>query len=264
MVLLSAVTLLFRILVLCSPSFWSYTSKYALRSSTTRYMKLFLESKSYEIESIFFKSDIPFREQVQLQRTEQPPRVSSNKPRYNPTSENKKSKYSATKMKLRSASKVIPSYSATSSRRHVQEILQIAQKGSVEVLLKAITNANDASVQLSIAEATNCTKPAGRLTIREYNMLIKELCDGGRIHECSKILTVMAKAGVKPSLVTYTTLISRAGAWQKVQLAEVYFRRMLDDGIKADAQAYNSLINAYAKAGETDRCESQNLFGDLN
>jgi leucine-rich PPR motif-containing protein len=84
-------------------------------------------------------------------------------------------------------------------------------------------------------------------------MLIKELCDGGKIEHSTKILNEMSKAGVKPSLVTYTTLISRAGAWQKVQLAEMYFRKMLEDGIPADAQAYNSLINAYAKAGETDR-----------
>lgn len=215
-------------------------------------MRLFLDSKGYEIESIFSKSDVVFRDPIQPLRPEHSQRVSNSKPRYNPTIENKKTKYSATKMKLRSTSRAIPLYT-TNSRNHVQEILQIAQKGSMEALLRAITDANNATMQSFIAEAQNISTPAVRLNIREYNMLIRELCDGGRIEECSKILTVMAKTGVKPSVVTYTTLISRAGAWQKVQLAEMYFRRMLDDGIKADAQAYNSLINAYAKAGETDR-----------
>ena len=215
-------------------------------------MRLFLDSKGYEIESIFSKADVILREPIQPLRPEHSQRVSNSKPRYNPTIENKKTKYSATKMKLRSTSRAIPLHS-TNSRNQVQEILQIAQKGSMEALLRAITNANNATMQVFIAEAQNISEPAVRLNIREYNMLIRELCDGGRIEECSKILTVMAKAGVKPSVVTYTTLISRAGAWQKVQLAEMYFRRMLDDGIKADAQAYNSLINAYAKAGETDR-----------
>ena len=256
MVLLPAVRVLFRILIICSPLFWSYNSKYASRSVPTRYMKLFLDSKGYEIESIFSKSDVAFKELAQQHRTDVSPRGTSTKPRYNPTSENKKSKYSATKMKLRSVCKAIPSYSSVTSRRHVQEMLHMAQKGSMEVLLQAIHSANNITLQTSIANAMNSSTPEYRITVREYNMLIKELCDGGRIQECSKILTVMAKAGVQPSVVTYTTLISRAGAWQKVQLAETYFRKMQDDGIKADAQAYNSLINAYAKAGETERSDN--------
>lgn len=252
MVLPSALHLLFRILVLCSPLFWSYTSNVLWRSSSSRYIRLFTESKGYEIESLFTKSDTMYKENPQQTRVDQSIRVNNNKPRYNPTSENKKSKYSATKMKLRSTGKTASSYSTSSSRVHIQKMLQIAHKGPIEGLLRAITDANNATMQFALAHATNSTAQV-RLNIREYNMLIKELCDGGRIQECSKILLEMAKAGVKPSVVTYTTLISRAGAWQKVQLAEMYFRKMLDDGISADAQAYNSLINAYAKAGETDR-----------
>ena len=252
MALPSALHLLFRILVLCSPLFWSYTSNKPWRSSSSRYIRLFTESQGYEIESLFSKSDVTYKEKPPQTRVEQTTRASNNKPRYNPTNENKKSKYSATKMKLRSTGKAASSYSDSTSRVHIQKMLQIAHKGPMEGLLRAIADANNSTMQSALAQATNSTAQV-RLNIREYNMLIRELCDGGRIEECSKILLEMSKAGIKPSVVTYTTLISRAGAWQKVQLAEMYFRKMLDDGIKADAQAYNSLINAYAKAGETDR-----------
>ena len=252
MVFPSAIRLLFRILVLCSPLFLGFNSKRSWRSSSQRSIKLFTENRGYDIESFFNGPDSGYKEMIQTTPTDQTARVSGTKPRYNPTSENKKSKYSATKMKLRSTSKSIPSYSSTGSRHHLQEMLQVAQKGSIDLLLRSINNANNATMQSAIANASNKTTEL-KLNIREYNMLIKELCDGGRIQECSKILLEMAKAGVKPSVVTYTTLISRAGAWQKVQLAEMYFRKMVDDGIRADAQAYNSLINAYAKAGETDR-----------
>jgi pentatricopeptide repeat protein len=248
-----------RLLVLFIPLFCSYTSNY-YRSTGSRYVRLFADVKGgYDIES-FFKSDAAFKEQLlpypaveQPLKVEQPLRgVQPNKKaRYNPTSENKKSKYSSTKMRLRSSSNEMPSY-ASGAPQHVQEMLLIARKGSIEVLLRSISDANNATLQISIANENN-KKPAYRLNEREFNMLIRELCDGGRIEHCTKILTEMSKGGIRPSVVTYTTLISRAGAWQKLQLAEMYFRKMIEDGIRADAQAYNSLINAYAKAGETDR-----------
>ena len=255
MVLPSALRLLFRILVLCSPLFWSFTSKTALRSSS-RYIRLFTHSKEYEIESIFSKPDydVAYKEKTQPARAEQAKVYK--KPRYNPTNENKKSKYSATKMKLRVTGKGIRSHSTDGWREHVQEMLRMAQNGPIEALLKAISTANNSTMQAAIAVTNNSTTQK-KLDIYEYNILIKELCDSGRIQECSKVLVEMSKAGVKRNVITYTTLISRAGAWQKVQLAEMYFRKMQEDGIRADAQAYNSLINAYAKAGETDRYSVQ-------
>jgi pentatricopeptide repeat protein len=89
--------------------------------------------------------------------------------------------------------------------------------------------------------------------LRQCNMLIKEMADAGQFDRCADVLRAMQSAGVRPSIVTYSTLISRAGAWQKVAVAERYFNQMKHDGIKADVQAYNSLINAYAKETETDR-----------
>ena len=48
-------------------------------------------------------------------------------------------------------------------------------------------------------------------------------------------------------------MISRAGSWKKIELAESYYNQMLSSGVAADVKAYNSLINAYAKGGNTER-----------
>jgi pentatricopeptide repeat protein len=48
-------------------------------------------------------------------------------------------------------------------------------------------------------------------------------------------------------------MISRAGSWKKIELAESYYHQMISSGISADVKAYNSLINAYAKGGNTEK-----------
>jgi pentatricopeptide repeat protein len=61
----------------------------------------------------------------------------------------------------------------------------------------------------------------------------------------------MRSTGLKPSIITYSTLISRAATWKKVVEAERYFAMMHEDGITPDVQAFNSLMNAYAKVGDS-------------
>lgn len=121
--MLRSIYLLFKILVLCTPLFWSYTSKSIWRSSNLRYIRLFTEAKGgYDIESLFLNSDTIYKDRQTTKETKprvDKPRVDkvnsvritpnkAQRPRYNPTNENKKSKYSATKMRLRSNNKIEP------------------------------------------------------------------------------------------------------------------------------------------------------------
>lgn len=57
--------------------------------------------------------------------------------------------------------------------------------------------------------------------------MIKELGDKGELVYCGKIVELMRRLNMRPSIVTYSTLISRAGAWKKVSLAERYFQEMI-------------------------------------
>lgn len=53
--------------------------------------------------------------------------------------------------------------------------------------------------------------------------------------------------GVKPNVITFTTLISccqRAGQWKR---ARQYFTEMEQEGIRPDVKAYNSLLSACSR-----------------
>ena len=174
-----------------------------------------------------------------------PPAVSSRK-RYDPTDEMKKTRYSPTKVRLRTVHKVASGLDSKYVSARAKGMLLHARDGNIDAVMQMLSSAVDAE----------------SMTLREYNMLIKEFCDGGRLEPCIALMDDMRRHGVKPSVITYTTLISRAGAWQKVTEAELYFKMMLADGIEADAQAFNSLISAYAKSGEADK--AFRILGDMD
>ena len=96
---------------------------------------------------------------------------------------------------------------------------------------------------------------------KECNLLIKELGDRGCLDHCANVLQIMKSGGIIPTLVTYSTLISRSGNLLKTQLAQQYFEEMLGEGIAPDLSCYNSLINSYAKVGNTHR--ALELFADM-
>lgn len=59
------------------------------------------------------------------------------------------------------------------------------------------------------------------------DQLIKALGDKGELIYCEKVVDLMRNIGMRLSVVTYGTLISRAGAWKKVSLAERFFEEMM-------------------------------------
>ena len=89
--------------------------------------------------------------------------------------------------------------------------------------------------------------------LRIGNMLTAALGDLGHLEHAEIVFDMIASSGfIAPTVVTYTTLISRAGVWQQVDMAEKYFEKMIAVGLLPDAQAYNSLLNAYAKSNDVD------------
>lgn len=177
---------------------------------------------------------------------------------------NRKSKYSPVKRRLRDRNQEeggeagLASNFATGLDKggHVYRAINLAHQGKAAEALECITDAVELQTLQNMAEKSEDMKgqkkKVKRIALKDFNVLIKELGDSGSLDECEGVLSLMKLCEVKPSIVTYSTLISRAGSWQKVHLAENYFDLMLRDGIKADVLAYNSLINAYAKKGLTD------------
>ena len=153
----------------------------------------------------------------------------------------KKSKYSPTKVRLRTSNKNMTHSSASFNQvsPHAKELLLLAGTGKIEEMLQLLSATKSWALYAVL--------------LKEFNLLVTALCDNGYIEPCGAVLDDMRRRGIKPTRITFTTIVSRAGAWQKVSLAEAYFARMISDGIKADAQAYNSLISAYAKSGDVDK-----------
>lgn len=88
------------------------------------------------------------------------------------------------------------------------------------------------------------------VSLRECNILLRNLGDRGEISACDQLFGLMKAKQLRPSIVTYSTLISRAGNWKKISLAESYFDQMRQAGILPDVQTLNSMINAYVKAND--------------
>ncbi|CAM9783699.1 unnamed protein product, partial [Ectocarpus sp. 12 AP-2014] len=106
--------------------------------------------------------------------------------------------------------------------------------------------------RLKLAAATAAASPK-QGGVPACNVFLRALGDAGRIDDCVAAYEAMVACQLRPTIVTFSTLISRAGACRRVRLAERFFREMLEAGITPDVQAINSLINAFAKAGSPDQ-----------
>jgi len=130
----------------------------------------------------------------------------------------------------------------------IQQVLELAAMARTNA---SVADAAVVAFRRVLDIAGGCSH--GRVYLRDCNVLLRELGDGGHMDACAQVLKTMRQHGIGPSIVTYSTLISRAGMWRRVELAEGYYETMILEGLRPDVQAYNSLINAYAKAGITDR-----------
>ncbi|CBN77833.1 conserved unknown protein [Ectocarpus siliculosus] len=117
----------------------------------------------------------------------------------------------------------------------------------VEMFLECMSRRR---LKLAAATAAASPKQGG---VPACNVFLRALGDAGRIDDCVAAYEAMLACQLRPTIVTFSTLISRAGACRRVRLAERFFREMLEAGITPDVQAINSLINAFAKAGSPDQ-----------
>ena len=92
--------------------------------------------------------------------------------------------------------------------------------------------------------------------VRELNQLLRELGDQKRLREAERVFRRLVAAGLQPTQVTYGTLVSRAGAAGRCDLAVQFYRDALHRGVSPDVQTCNSLINAFAKAADAKRAAS--------
>lgn len=66
----------------------------------------------------------------------------------------------------------------------------------------------------------------------------------------------MCTIGLRPNIVTMTTIIAHAGDAGKCGMVEQLWEVMRSQGLEPDVQTYTARLNCYAKAGQMDSAEA--------
>ncbi|KAG5182348.1 hypothetical protein JKP88DRAFT_268779 [Tribonema minus] len=128
---------------------------------------------------------------------------------------------------------------------------QFSEGSSIEQAIEAATDRDWKRASLLFHTCVTASKRPPQ--VRDCNRFLRVLGDSGRLQDAVQAYEAMVKAGLMPTIVTFSTLISRAGAAGKTALAQRFFTEMLERRIKPDAPAFNSLINAFAKVGAVEK-----------
>ena len=139
----------------------------------------------------------------------------------------------------------------TLPERPLQRARRAAQRGDAAAALSIATDALAAHGDADAVDARECNQ-----LVRELNQLLRELGDQKRLREAERVFRRLVAAGLQPTQVTYGTLVSRAGAAGRCDLAVQFYRDALHRGVSPDVQTCNSLINAFAKAADAKRAAS--------
>lgn len=81
------------------------------------------------------------------------------------------------------------------------------------------------------------------------NILVKALCDVGKIGDALKVLDEMPEWGMVPNVVTYTTVIGFHCARGDLAEAKELFDEARGKGLSPDVRTYTVLIDGYCRAG---------------
>lgn len=172
--------------------------------------------------------------------------VSFNELDFNPSGSHsipRKSKYSPIKKMLRSNKPWKRKASANFDT--MEGILEVAKEGLLDISLYDIVK-----IHAKL-----------KFKLEQCNLLIKYFGDFGKLDKCVMMYKFLLNNNYNLSIVTFNSLISRSGMWKNSSLAESFFDDMILYGIQPDIQIYNSLLNAYSKAGEIDK--AVNLFNQI-
>ncbi|XP_010481645.1 PREDICTED: pentatricopeptide repeat-containing protein At1g63070, mitochondrial-like [Camelina sativa] len=140
---------------------------------------------------------------------------------------------------------------------------EMSQRGLVgntvtyTTLIQGFFQAGDCdSAQMVFKQMVSDRVPASLMT---YNILLDGLCNNGKLEtalvagkvgEAWDLFCSLSLKGVKPNVVTYTTMISRLCRKSLMQEADALFRKMKEDGILPNSGTYNTLIRAHLRDGE--------------
>ena len=95
-----------------------------------------------------------------------------------------------------------------------------------------------------------------RPTVKTYTSLLSALGDVGAPEDAEEVLARMRDAGEVPDARAYNAAVHAWCANGKPANAERLVEKMLGDGVAPDAATYPDIVAAYAALGDLRRCES--------
>ena len=95
-----------------------------------------------------------------------------------------------------------------------------------------------------------------RPTVKTYTSLLSALGDVGAPEDAEEVLVRMRGAGEAPDARAYNAAVHAWCANGKPANAERLVEKMLGDGVAPDESTYPDIVAAYAELGELRRCES--------
>jgi pentatricopeptide repeat protein len=161
----------------------------------------------------------------------------------------RKSKYSPEKKQMRF--RTIP-YGLKSLFNHIRDGNTQKAMAELDKIIEIPIIRNDSVISHDNIDIEFQT-PKYLIQKNNYDDILRELGDQGLLNDCDVVLQKMKERNVKPNVITYNILISRAASWQNIEKVESYFGEMKKNSIRPDVRIYNCLINAYVKSGNIDK-----------
>ncbi|XP_006456824.1 hypothetical protein AGABI2DRAFT_122713 [Agaricus bisporus var. bisporus H97] len=94
-----------------------------------------------------------------------------------------------------------------------------------------------------------------------YSSIIQSYVPRGDLTSIANVLDHIKKTGLKANAVIYTDIISALTRHYSPSMAEILFKRALEEGVEPDIIMVGSLLNSYVEAGHWD--EAMSLFKSL-
>lgn len=139
--------------------------------------------------------------------------------------------------------------SALRMLKQMRERVSLHEKGhNRESSQEDLTSTRGSPTLIACEDKSEVIRPSN-LT---YNSVIDGLVQFNRVHEAEEVFGWMRNDGVRPTVVTFTTLIK--GWSNEREFGEVHrvFQSMSAEGIFPDVQALNSYLNACLRLGKVE------------
>ncbi|MCL7044671.1 hypothetical protein MKW94_006455 [Papaver nudicaule] len=135
------------------------------------------------------------------------------------------------------------------------ERFHLKEEMSLECYSANIDAYGERGYVLEAEKAFICCKERKKLSVFEYNVMIKAYGIGKKYDKACELFDDMEKNGVLPDKCSYNSLVQILSGADLPYAARVYLRKMQQVGLVSDCVPYCAVISSFVKAGQLDLAE---------